>query len=312
MIDANGFLIGLFQALLLLLAAPLFSGLSRVLRAKMHNRRGPGVLQNYRDLVKLIKRQQVVPAQASGVFQITPYVLMSTMLLIAMIIPILTLQSPLGRVGDLILVIYLFALARFFYSLAGLDSGNGLAGIAANREMSLAILIEPVMLLVLFVVALLAGSTDLGTISRRMARGEIPFHAAVWLGMAAFAFAALIEMGKLPFDLAEAEQELQEGPQAEYSGHSLALIKWSLYLKQLLVIALFVSVFLPFGGAAGSDWLALMPAGAVFGIKALFSYLLLAVLENGMARVRFLKASEVTWVVFGTALLSFVFYLANV
>lgn len=315
MLDLTGLLIGLLQALLLLLAAPLLSGWSRVLRAKMHNRHGPGVMQNYRDLIKLFKRQEVLPAQASWIMRVTPYVMMVALLLIAMILPVLTRRSPLGAVGDLITVIYLFALVRFFFSLSGLDSGNTFAGVGANREMTLAVLIEPIMLLVLFVVALLAGSTNLGTISDRIANGSIPFQAAVWLGMLAFAFAAFVEMGKLPFDLAEAEQELQEGPLAEYSGRSLALMKWSLYLKQLLVVALLFGVFLPFGSLDLADG-ALLGAGVVFAfaafaVKVLVFFVFAAVVENSMARVRFLQASQVTWVALGTALLSFVFYLAG-
>ncbi len=310
--NASLLLIGTLQAVLVLLLAPVFSGLARVLRAKMHSRKGPGVLQNYRDLVKLFKRQEVVPAQASWLFRITPYVLMTTMLLIAMIIPLVTLQSPLGVIGDLILVIYLFASTRFFLSLSGIESGNPFAGISANREMTLAALIEPVMILVLFVTALLSGSTNLGTMATQMANGQITFHAAVWLGMVAFAFATFVEMCKLPFDLGEAEQELQEGVLAEYSGPSLALLKWGLAMRQLLIAALFFSIFLPFGNSVTLEPVSLLIAGLAFLLKAGALFLVSALFENGMARVRFLKVSEVIWVALGTALVSFVFYLANV
>ena len=198
MTTASMILIGLLQALLILLLAPLFSGFSRVLRAKMHSRRGPSIYQNYRDLVKLMKRQEVVSEQASWVFRVTPYIMMVCMLLVALIIPIITAQSPFGWVGDLILVIYLFALSRFFFSLAGLETGSTFGGIGARREQLLSVLIEPVMLLVLFVMALLASSTNLGTISTKIATGQVPFYTSVWLGMLAFAFAAFVEMGKLP------------------------------------------------------------------------------------------------------------------
>jgi hydrogenase-4 component C len=134
--------------------------------------------------------------------------------------------------------------------------------------------------------------------------------------MLAFAFASFVEMGKLPFDLAEAEQELQEGPLTEFSGRSLALMKWGIYLKQLVVVSLFLAVFLPFGNAtetSGAPWLisALLSIVAFF-LKAILFYFIAAVLENAMARVRFLKASAVTWTALGAAILSFVFYLANV
>jgi hydrogenase-4 component C len=317
MITFGMILLGLSQALALLLVAPLLSGFSRVLRAKVHNRRGPNILQNYRDLMKLMKREQVIPEQAGWIFRATPYVIMTSMLLASAILPIFTISSPLAWVGDLILVIYLYALARFFFSLAGLDAGSTFGGIGGRRELLVSALIEPVMLLALFVMALLAGSTSLGVISEQVATGAISHHASVWLGMLAFAFAAFVEMGKLPFDLAEAEQELQEGPLTEFSGRSLALMKWAIYLRQAVLVAFFLAVFLPFGSVMnGSRGSALVIAGlisvVVFGLKLIGCYLAMAMLENAMARVRFLKTPSVTWTSLGAAVLSYVFYLANV
>jgi hydrogenase-4 component C len=317
MTSASLIFVGLLQALMLLAVAPLFSGFSRVMRAKMHSRRGPSIFQNYRDLAKLMKRQEVVSGQAGWVFRITPYVSLASLLLVVTVIPIITAQSPFGWLGDLILVLYLYALSRFFFSLSGLDTGSSFGGIGARRELLLSVLIEPVMLLVLFVMALLAGSTNLGMISTKVASGEIPFYTSVWLGMLAFAFAAFVEMGKLPFDLAEAEQELQEGPLAEFSGRSLALMKWGIYLKQLTLVSLFLAVFLPFGSVTGTStglpWLlAALLAVVVFFLKAIVFYFVVAVLENAMARVRFMKASVATWAALSAAILSCVFYLANV
>lgn len=305
-------LINVVQALLLVLLAPLFSGFSRVFRAKMHSRHGPGLLQNYRDIFKLLTRQQVDPPESGWVFRVTPYVCFAVMCLVALLLPVLTWRSPLSRLGDLIAVVYLFALARFFLAMSGVDTGSSFGGFGASREMTLAVLSEPAMVLVLFVLALLAGSTNLATISEAVATRTLPFYAAVWLGMLAFAVAGFVEMGKLPFDLAEAEQELQEGPLTEYSGHGLALLKWSLYIKQLLLVALFLAVFLPFGSAGSAAPGSLLLSAATFLAKAVLCYAIIGVVENGMARVRFVKASEITWVAFGMAALSFVFYLARV
>jgi hydrogenase-4 component C len=312
MTTASLIIIGVLQGFLVLLAAPLFSGLVRKLRAKVQSRRGPSLFQNYRDLAKLMKRQEILPDQAGWVFRATPYLIMATMLLVAMIIPILTVMSPFGWVGDLILVVYLFALVRFFFSLSGLDSGSSFGGIGARRELLLSVLIEPVMLLVVFVMALLAGSTNLGTITSKVADGAVPYYIAVWLGMLAFAFATFVEMGKLPFDLAEAEQELQEGPLTEYSGRGLAVLQWGMYMKQVVLVSLFLAVFIPFGSMTTFSIPAALLAVVVFFLKAGVFFAIVAFLENAMARVRFMKASSVTWVALGAALLSFVFYLANV
>ncbi len=317
MISAGMIALGLFQALLLLLAAPLFSGFSRVLRAKMHSRKGPSIWQNYRDLAKLMKRQEVIPEQAGWVFRFTPYIVMACMLLIAAILPVFSVRSPFGWAGDLILVVYLYALGRFFFSLSGLETGSNFGGTGARRELLISALVEPVMLLVLFVMALLARSTRLGEISAQVAGGQIPYYTSVWLGMLAFAFAAFVEMGKLPFDLGEAEQELQEGPLTEFSGRSLALMKWGLYLKQVVLVALFLAVFLPFGNGLAAlsgtaSLVSILGAAALFFLKLLFFYFVVALFENAMARVRFVKASSVTWAALAAAVLSFVFYLANV
>jgi hydrogenase-4 component C len=304
--------IGVFQALLLLLAAPLFSGFVRVVRAKVQSRKGPPLLQNYRDIGKLMKRQEVVSEQAGWIFRVTPYLSMASMLLVALIVPVLAVSSPLGSAGDLILLVYLFALPRFFFSLSGLDTGNSFAGIGARRELFISALIEPVLLLVVFVMALLAGSTNLGTISRQIATGVFPFSMAYWLSLASFAFGTYVEMGKLPFDLAEAEQEMQEGPLAEYSGRSLAIFKWAIYLKQLVLVALFLALFLPFGALIELTPLAVLVALVAFSLKAVVFFFIAAVLENAMARVRFMKAPAAIWLALGAGVLSFVFYLASV
>ncbi|GER79518.1 MAG: NADH-quinone oxidoreductase subunit H [Anaerolineales bacterium] len=306
------FIIGILQAILLLLLAPLYSGFARVMRAKIHSRTGPPLMQNYRDIRKLMTRQEVVSEQAGWIFRVTPYVNLACMFLAAMVIPALTTASPLEAAGDLILIVYLFALPRFFLAVAGLESGSSLAGIGARRELLVSALAEPILLLVIFVMALLTKTTNLGRISAEVATGVFPFSLAYLLGLAAFAFAAYIEMGKLPFDLGEAEQELQEGPLAEYSGRSLAILKWSVYLKQLVLVALFMALFIPFGAMTELSIVAFILALIVFPLKAALWYFIAAIFENAMARTRFMNAPAVVWMALGMALLSFVFYLANV
>ncbi len=304
--------IGLMQAIFLALVAPLFSGFSRVLRAKMHSRQGPSILQNYYDLLKLMKRQEIVPVQGSLIFRATPYFVIVAVLLVSMIVPVLTTASPFGWVGDMILVIYLLALVRFFTSLSGLSSGSTFGGMGSRRELILSALTEPVLLLVLFVMALLAGSTNLGVMSEGIASGKVPYYATVWLGMLSAAFVVFVEAGKLPFDLPEAEQELQEGPLTEYSGHGLALMKWGAYIKQLVVVSLFIAIFVPFGSMSAPSVPAGLLSAVIFLLKAAVLYSIAAVVENGMARVRFIKAPSVTWIALGVGLLCFAFYLVRI
>lgn len=303
-------LFALIQALMMLAITPLFTGISRQIRARMHSRRGPGIWQDYRDIGKLFKRQEVAPAQSGAIFRVMPYVLLSSMLLVAMALPIFTQTSPFAGAGDLITLLYLFALFRFFFSLSGLDTGSPFAGIGASREVTLGVLVEPTLILALLVVALIAGSTNLGTISSTLAMGWSS-PTATLMALLAAGFAAFIEMGKMPFDLAEAEQELQEGPLTEYSGSGLALVKWGLGLKQVVVAQLFLAVFIPFGKAVELTLPALALAALFMLVKLLVVFVLASIFENTLARGRFLLTHHVTWLGFGVATLAFVFYLTG-
>ena len=229
--SSSMWLLGLLQAVLLLLLAPLFSGISRMIRARIQSRRGPGVLQDYRDISKLLKRQNVLPENASWVSKVMPFVLISSVMVVAMSLPLFTRIAPLGAASDLITVVYLLALYRFFFSIAGLDSNSTFSGLGASREVTLGVLVEPILMLAFLVIALIAGSTNFAVMGSRLSEMYELYPIATIVAVVAAGFAVFIEMGKIPFDLAEAEQELQEGPLTEYSGPALALLKMGLSLK---------------------------------------------------------------------------------
>ncbi|MEI2387776.1 NADH-quinone oxidoreductase subunit H [Breoghania sp. JC706] len=305
------FLLAVVQALALFAVAPLISGLSRFERAKMHTRRGPSIFQDYRDIYKLLRRQDLAPSEAGRVFQFMPVIMLGALMVIATGLPMLTRFTPIPAVGDLITIVYLFALVRFFFSLSGLDSGSSFAGIGASRELTMGVLVEPIMLLALFVAALVAGSTNLGQIGIAISSGTVHSAAATLLAAGAFAFALYIELGKLPYDMAEAEQELQEGPLTEYSGPSLALVKWGLALKQTLVVGWFIGVFLPFGSATEMSFFGLIGGLIAFVVKLFVIFGVIAVIENSVARARFRLAPQHSWLGVGAASLAFVFYLVG-
>ncbi|EPU0812886.1 respiratory chain complex I subunit 1 family protein [Morganella morganii] len=311
--DTPTLMTGLFavvQAIFLLLLTPLFTGISRQIRAKMHSRQGPGIMQDYRDIIKLLKRQSVAPRDSGFIFRVMPYVLLGSMLLLAMALPVVTTTSLFRGAGDLIIILYIFALFRFFFSLSGLDTGSPFAGIGASRELTLGVLVEPILFLGLLVVALIAGSTNIGSISAVMSQGWVS-PTATLLAMLACGFATFIEMGKIPFDVAEAEQELQEGPLTEYSGSGLALVKWGIGLKQVVVAVLFLSIFFPFGSASVLTAGSLLLALVLMLVKLLVIFVLASLVENSLARGRFLLTHHVTWLGFGVAALGFVFYLTG-
>lgn len=304
------------QALILFLLAPLMSGISRKIRARMHSRIGPmgagGFLQDYRDLFKLLKRQETAPHGSGFIFRAMPFILIISMMTIAMSLPLITKTPFFLGSSDLITLIYLFGIFRFFFSLSGIDSGSPFAGFGASRELLLGVLVEPILLLGLLVISLIAGSTNIGIMSLMSGTawgGGMPM--ATIVAMLACAFAVFVEMGKIPFDYPEAEQELQEGPLTEYSGVGLAMVTWGLRFKQVVIASLFISVFFPFGSiefsslTLGNSALSL----CIYIAKLLVIFILASVYENSLARGRFLLTSKVTWAGFGLATLAFVFYL---
>lgn len=312
----DGYLVifALAQAVILLLLTPLFTGISRQIRARMHSRRGPGIWQDYREIHKLFKRQEVAPISSGLMFRLMPWVLISSMLVLvlvlAMALPLFITVSPFAGGGDLITLIYLLALFRFFFALSGLDTGSPFAGVGASRELTLGILVEPMLILSLLVLALIAGSTHIEMISNTLATGWNSPLTTV-LALLACGFACFIEMGKIPFDVAEAEQELQEGPLTEYSGAELALAKWGLGLKQVVMAALFVALFLPFGRAQELSLACLLTSLVVTLLKVLLIFVLASIAENTLARGRFLLIHHVTWLGFSLAALAWVFWLTG-
>ena len=309
--SAGMFVLAIVQALILLALAPLFSGISRMIRARIQSRRGPGLLQDYRDIAKLMKRQNIWPDNAGAVSRMMPYVLISTVMVVAMSLPLFTRVSPFGASSDLITVVYLLALFRFFFSIAGLDSNSTFSSLGASREVTLGVLVEPILMLAFLVIALIAGSTNFAVIGTQLSEQSWQYPIATVVALVAAFFAVFIEMGKIPFDLAEAEQELQEGPLTEYSGPSLALLKMGLSLKSMVVAAIFVSVLLPFGAAQDLSISAVVLGTVFFFVKLLVVFVLACVFENTLSRTRFMLTGRLTVVGFGISVLAFVFYFTG-
>lgn len=192
-----------------------------------------------------------------------------------------------------------------------MDSSNAYAGFGGIRELLMSVLIEPSMLIALFTVAIVCGSTDIATMGQHIVTGNVSSVVAVILAGVAFAAACYMELGKLPFDQAEAEQELQEGPLAELSGPSLAMMKLAMGMKQVVVVAWFTSIFIPWGEPATIGVTALVGA-VVFLVKCLVDFVVCGVLENSVSRSRFKVLGNQTWAVVGIAVLAFVFVVVGV
>ncbi|WP_455163078.1 respiratory chain complex I subunit 1 family protein [Slackia exigua] len=299
--------VAILQALLLMLLAPLASGIGRWLRAKIHTRKGPSIFQDYYDIIKLFKRDDVRTESSTFVSRYMPVLYVGVCFVLAMGMPMATRACPIPVLGDIILIIYLLALPRFFFGLAGVDRSGNYASIGGIRELIVGILVEPSMMLALFATAMILGTTNVGTMGEMIGSLQVASPVGVTVAGVAFAVACYIELGKLPYDVAEAEQELQEGPLSEYSGPSLGMIKVAMTMKQILVVSWFLAIFLPFGSAVEMTVPAMALGLVVYLVKMAVVFLVILVVENLVARVRFKFMGKQTWAVVGIAVLAFVF-----
>ncbi|WP_404318254.1 respiratory chain complex I subunit 1 family protein [Malaciobacter canalis] len=238
----------ILQVISIVLIAPLFDGMARKLRAKLQSREGaPDFFQTYRDISKLLKRSRTAPSCAHWVFKTGPFALFAAGAALLATIPITySSNSFAGAYADVLVFIYLGALLRFAFGATSIDSGNPFAGVGGGREQILGIFVEPVIMISLLVVILLAGTTNLVEIQHLVRSGEIGYHTPAFaIASISFLWAVYVETGRKPYDLAEAEQELQEGVLGEYSGSDFSIAHAALILKQVAIIGLFLTIFEP-------------------------------------------------------------------
>jgi formate hydrogenlyase subunit 4 len=290
------------QLLLLLLVAPLVSGFTKMLKARFQTRRGPGLLQGYRDLSKLLRKGMVIPNTASWLFSAAPYVMFTTATLVGLMIPTIATDAPLSLFGGVLAVVYLLALGRFFLALAGLDTGSSFGGLGSSREMTISAIAEPAMMLAVFTVALGANSTNLGDMAKFAVSQSWRFLAPSQILAFSGLFIVLIaETGRIPVDNPATHLELtmiHEAMILEYSGPYLALIELGASIKQLVLMTLLVNTFFPFG--LSTDWTA---SGLGVGLfYYLFKLLLLAacvvLVETTNAKMRLFRVPDLLAVAF--------------
>lgn len=301
------FLTAVVQLLLLLTVAPLVSGVIKTLKARLQIRRGPGILQPYRDLHKLFRKGMVVPGTASWIFTATPYVVFGATTIAGLMIPMISADAPLGLFGGVLAVVYLLGLGRFFLALGGLDTGSSFGGLGSSREMTIAALAEPAMMLAVFTVAIGANSTSLSEIARVATGSTWRFLApAQMLAFAALFLVLIAETGRIPVDNPATHLELtmiHEAMILEYSGPYLGLIEWGASIKQLLLMTLLINSFLPFGIYA--QW---SLSGALISLVYLLLKLLvlacaIVLVETTNAKMRFFRVPELLAVAFTLAAL---------
>lgn len=290
------------QLMLALLVAPLLSGVIKTLKARFQTRRGPSIVQSYRDISKLLRKGMVVPETASWIFSVAPYMVFGTATLVALMIPMTTTHAPLSLFGGVLAVVYLLALGRFFLALGGLDTGSSFGGLGSSREMTIAAIAEPAMMLAIFTVALGANSTNLSEIAGAAVSQSWRFLApSQMLAFAALFIVLIAETGRIPVDNPATHLELtmiHEAMVLEYSGPYLALIEWGSSVKQLVLMTLLVNTFFPYG--LSPNWtVRAVGVGLIFYFaKLLLLALLIVLVETTNAKLRLFRVPELLMVAF--------------
>jgi formate hydrogenlyase subunit 4 len=297
------------QFLVIILFSPLVNGVIKKMKANMQGRVGPGVLQPYYDLLRLFKKDMVVSTATSWIFKTTPYIVFTATATAAVIVPVLSTVSAFSMMGDVIALIYLFALARFFMALAGLDAGTSFGGEGSSREMTVAILVEPMMMLVLFTAAISVGSTNIVQIAMVHPAAFSPSHL---LALTAFIVAIVAETGRVPVDNPDTHLELtmiHEGMILEYSGRYLALMEWTHYMKQMILFTLAIDIFFPLGIARSGNPESLAVAIVAYAAKVSVMAVLMALIESTRAKMRFFQLPSLLGGSFVLAFLSLVTHI---
>jgi formate hydrogenlyase subunit 4 len=286
----------LLQMLLVLALAPGLIGLVRKVKARFLRRRGPSIVQPYRDLARLLRKEVVLANSASWLFRVSPYLIFAATWVAAALVPTFATGLLFGWSGDLIAIIALLGSARFFLALAGMDVGTSFGGIGSSREMMIASLAEPAMLMIVFSLALIAGSTALSTMAEFMAAPGVGLRVSLGLALIALVIVALAENARIPVDNPATHLELtmvHEAMILEYSGRHLALIELAAALKLLLYISLIACLFVPAGLVTlTGDAAALLAGLFAYLIKLAVGGALLGVFEVSIAKMRVFRVPE--------------------
>lgn len=285
-------LLGILAAVL---AAPLFLGWVNQCRAWLQNKSAPSILLPYRGIRKLFHKDAVIAASASQLFRLAPYVVFGAMVTAAAIIPSIATRLPFTRAADAIALVGLFATARVFVSLAAMDVGTAFGTLGARREMMIGFLAEPALLMVIFVAALISGTTALPAISELLATQSLALYPSLAFTAVAFTMVLLAENARIPVDNPATHLELtmiHEALLLEYSARHLALMEWAAALKLFNYVCIGLALFIPWGLATSQAPLGLAVSSLLLGAKLVLAGAGIALIETVSAKLRVFRAPE--------------------
>jgi formate hydrogenlyase subunit 4 len=271
---------GIANVIVVLLVAPFFQGVLRKITARIQSRQGPPIWQPYYDTFKLLGKEDIESGEAPVMQRFAAYLSLASILTVACMVP-MGFRAPMNGAGDAILVIYLLALSGICMLLAGLAAGSAYSLVGISREMMTMLTLEPLFAITIVIAALHTQSFQLDTILNGAIYQTVgfPLSGVIMLAVMLLSFQAFV--ARVPFDIAEAETEIMEGPLIEYSGPKLAIFKYAQMAKLVVFSALFVGIFVPWG----SD-LIFPLAWVLFWVKVSVLVLLVTVVAATHARYR--------------------------
>ena len=298
------------QTILLILIAPLMSGIVSKFKAWMQNRPGADIFQPYRDLAKLFRKGSAVSRSCSGVFRFVPAVCMASMLILCAMTPFIY-TGILAPYGGLVTVVYMFTMYRFAMVLGGLEGGSTFGGMGSSREMMMSVLIEPALLLSIATLSVLSGAgTDMGAISASISdMGAAALTAPLILAACSFMMTLLAENARIPFDNPTTHLELtmvHEAMLLEYSGRDLAMMELSSMIRLSLFMAVIGSLFFPWGISTVSDPTTLLISLIIAMVKMVVVAFALALIESVLCKSRLFKTPNLLTVSFALSLIAMV------
>ncbi len=298
--------LALLEMALLVLVGPLVTGVIQKIKARLQCRRGAGVFQPYRDLVKWFRKGTVQADTASGLFRAIPVLVLAATVAAAALVPVVEAGPSAVPLGDAVMLLGLLALARFLTAVGALDAGGAFGGMGASREMTVAPLVEPVLMMVVFSTAIAAGTTDLGALAaHRGTSWVLAWHASDFLGFAAMLVLLPAETGRIPVDNPDTHLELtmlHEGMLLEHSGPGLGCMALASHTRQVVTLALVSALFFPVETDGGGGTSGLLLGAGAFAAKVLVLSTFLAFVESSYAKLRFFRVPQYLGIGFVCAL----------
>jgi formate hydrogenlyase subunit 4 len=283
-------IIFLLQFTLIVVLAPLVSGVISKIKNNLRMRAGAGVLQPYYNLKKLFFKGEIISDSTSWIFRAAPFVVLSSTLTAILLVPAVIAGNPAGFAGEFLAIIFLLGLGRFFLALAGLDAGSSFGGMGSSREMFISSLAEPAACLAIFALFLQSGSTNPACLG---GAGSLRLG-TVFAGLSLF-MVIIAESSRLPVDNQETHLELtmiHEAMILEYSGRSLAFIEFAAYLKQLLWFMLLACIIYPAAVDYSAGFTPIFYGILFFGVKIFLIAGAMGILEVLIAKMRLLRVAD--------------------